>query len=255
MQSFGIGCGIALGWATQQELPADKGSVTPLACARAAPAGYAGPPSQLKPTLDEGDALSKIAIVVLALIQLGSAAVLAEDSDFTGPAPTYEIERANQYMISRFGQTFFESSVRFVSSGLIGSGQTGEVIGYFAAYHFCPRSAVGSYAAMVIESERGSEYRSMVSAEIPDCVTHPEYCDVQISPTKAIEIALANGLGANLGEIEVRLFVGENVPGFVWRVAKKWGKSRPVEGRPVVVVDAHTGVAEMRYDGEEPIDE
>ncbi len=127
----------------------------------------------------------------LLVVLLVVAAALAEEPDWHAPAPEAEVDRANEFLLERFGEQVFLESIRVASSGLINSG--GELTGYFVCYYFSPVQVIGVHATICAERNVGEEFRSMCPGEIPDCSANPVLCDVEIGVAEALEIAFNNG--------------------------------------------------------------
>lgn len=174
-----------------------------------------------------------------------SLCICASGAEKSPPIPSVEIEKAKDYLRRWFGDEAFENTLKYNSSGLIGSEDS--VDGYYVCYLFCPRNtaASGSHALMCVSRLVDEDFSFMGGGAPPDCAEDPGLCEVLVRNTEAVQIAQDNGFAAPLRDTAVSLRWSADLQHFVWEVQdaafldNEWDRES-IEDR-TFLVDARSG--------------
>lgn len=168
------------------------------------------------------------------------------DSVRTCPVPAAELERARQMITSHLGADVaatctLERSSPYVT---ITDGKYTGIGGWELIARFRPDPHRDLTCALILTSLAGGAYHPE-EGPLPDCVHHPEWCDITIGRDEAIDLAVAQGLDRGWGEHTADLVVAAGVDGFVWRV-----RAHPAGALHdrVVVINARTGAVAFDYE-------
>ena len=183
---------------------------------------------------------SRVAVAILLAVAGLAAAEAPADSAAEAGVPTHVVECGYALLRSSAGDEFVSQYVKFdpTTSQLLGGPGRAETTYRLWFRLVVPELGVDDSAITFRLDEEGS----LLSPEhdLPDCLAHPEECELAVSPEDAASLAKASGLTGSPEGWEVDLLWRFQY-GFVWQVVYERPSGVGAYYVEYKVVDAGTG--------------